>query len=92
MQAIPGELSEERNAVWKAWLQEYREALKAQDLDELERRKMQSSVNPCYIPRNHLLQEVINEAENGNYKAVHLLHRRLVSISDNVNIPYNSQG
>lgn len=83
LQAIPGELSEERAAIWKTWLQDYREALKAQDLDEAERRKLQNSVNPCYIPRNHLLQEVINEAESGNYKAVWLL--RLFKVTTKCN-------
>ena len=39
-------------------------------LGEEERRKMQGLVNPVYIPRNHLLQEVIAEAEKGNYAAV----------------------
>ena len=39
-------------------------------LGEEERRKMQGLVNPVYIPRNHLLQEVIAEEEKGNYAAV----------------------
>ena len=69
-QAIPQELSAEREAVWKGWLKDYREALKAQQLSEPERKKLQNSVNPCYIPRNHLLQEVIVEAEKGNYQKV----------------------
>lgn len=39
-------------------------------LEEPKRKELQNSVNPCYIPRNHLLQGVIAEAEKGNYKAV----------------------
>ena len=68
-QAIPEELSEEREKVWKSWVSQYRAALK-KGLDEDKRKELQNSVNPVYIPRNHLLQEVISEAEAGNYKAV----------------------
>lgn len=70
LQAILGQLSEEREAAWKECMRDYREALKAQGVEEAERRNQQNAVNPCYIPRNHLLQEVIAEAENGNYQAV----------------------
>ena len=70
MQAFPKELSQEREASWKEWLQQYRTALKEEGLEEGERVQMQNSVNPCYIPRNHLLQEVIAEAEKGNHQAV----------------------
>ena len=70
LQAFPKELSQEREASWKEWLQQYRTALKEEGMEESERLHMQNSVNPCYIPRNHLLQEVIAEAEKGNHRAV----------------------
>ena len=31
---------------------------------------MQDSANPCYIPRNHLLQKAIEAAEKGDYGPV----------------------
>ena len=31
---------------------------------------MQDSANPCYIPRNHLLQTAIEAAEKGDYGLV----------------------
>ena len=61
----PKELSPEREASWKEWLQQYRAALKEEGLEESERVQMQNSVNPCYIPRNHLLQEVIARSRKG---------------------------
>ena len=32
-----------------------------------EIRKLMEKSNPCVIPRNHIVEEVIYEAENGNY-------------------------
>jgi uncharacterized protein YdiU (UPF0061 family) len=71
--AIPEELTGEKEEAWKAWLKQYRQVLKTQQeggQTEEERRAMQAAVSPVYIPRNHLLQEVILEAEKGNVAAV----------------------
>ena len=51
-------------------MREYRGALRADGMKETERQSLQNSVNPAYIPRNHLLQRVIEEAEKGNHGAV----------------------
>lgn len=72
MQAIPAELSEDRQTEWQELLSNYRAALKADGMEEAERRSLQNSVNPAYIPRNHLLQKVIEEAEKGDHRAVSL--------------------
>jgi uncharacterized protein YdiU (UPF0061 family) len=49
-------LTPEREGTWAQWVALYRSALKVQDLDEAQRKAMQDSANPVYIPRQHLLQ------------------------------------
>lgn len=69
LQALEG-LSVERKEAWGNWLDEYRSQLKAEGRTDKERRQEQDSVNPCYVPRNQVMQEVIREAEAGNYQEV----------------------
>ena len=60
----------ERHKAWGKWLDEYRTQLKAEGRSDEERRREQDSVNPCYVPRNQVMQEVIKDAEAGNYEGV----------------------
>lgn len=39
--------------------------------------KEMHSVNPLYMLRNYLIQEVIDEAEDGNYAPLHKLYQVL---------------
>lgn len=64
------ELSEERQEAWGAWLDQLRAAIKAEGRPEAERRADQDSVNPCYVPRNQLMQSAIARAETGDYDEV----------------------
>ncbi len=64
------ELSEERREAWGAWLDQLRAAIKAEGRPEAERRADQDSVNPCYVPRNQLMQTAIKRAEAGDYDEV----------------------
>ena len=73
-QAVGFELEEERQTAWQEWLQEYKAVLKEEGVDHDKRIELQNSVNPCYIPRNHLLQDVIALAENGEYEGVKKPH------------------
>ncbi len=68
-QALEG-LSEERQGAWGAWLDQLRAAIKAEGRPEAERRADQDSVNPCYVPRNQLMQTAIARAEAGDYDEV----------------------
>ena len=67
------ELSPERQQAWKEWLGEYKAALKAEGQSNEQRIRMQNSANPCYIPRNHLLQKAIEQAEEGEFSEVRTL-------------------
>ncbi|NLA88693.1 MAG: YdiU family protein, partial [Alcaligenaceae bacterium] len=50
----------------KAWLASYKERLKKDNLDPIERQKMMNSINPLYTLRTYMAQEVIDEAKNGS--------------------------
>ena len=58
---------------WLAWLNAWRAAVQAQNWSEAERQAAQCAVNPCYIPRQHLLQKAINAANEGDYDPLHTL-------------------
>jgi uncharacterized protein YdiU (UPF0061 family) len=45
-----------------AWLVRWRERLGREDVDAGERAARIRAVNPIYIPRNHLVEDVINAA------------------------------
>ena len=69
LQALEG-LTVERTEAWGEWLDDYRFQLRAEGLSDEERRREQDSVNPCYVPRNQVMQEVIKDAEAGNFEGV----------------------
>ena len=45
-------------------------ASQADGVDESERRTRQDSVNPAYVPRNHVMQEAVKLADQGDYSEV----------------------
>ena len=70
LQAVGTELTPERQQAWKQWLTQYKAALKAEGQSHEQRKQLQDSANPCYIPRNHLLQKAIEQAEAGDFSEV----------------------
>lgn len=56
------EVPEDRQQAWQDWLQQYKALLKAEGQSNEQRIQTQNSANPCYIPRNHLLQNCIELA------------------------------
>jgi uncharacterized protein YdiU (UPF0061 family) len=70
LQAVGTELTPERQQAWKQWLGQYKAALKAEGQSHEQRKQTQDSANPCYIPRNHLLQKAIEQAEAGDFSEV----------------------
>ena len=69
LQALEG-LPAERQEAWGKWLDEYRAQLKAEGRGMEERQQEQNSANPCYVPRNQVMQGAIREAEAGNFQEV----------------------
>ena len=69
LQALEG-LPADRREAWGKWLDEYRAQLRAEGRSAEERQREQNSANPCYVPRNQVMQEAIGEAEAGNFQEV----------------------
>ncbi len=61
-----------------AWLESWRQRLAEETDDEATRQQKMQSVNPIYIPRNHLVEAVIRAAEDaGNFDPFSRLHEVL---------------
>ncbi|MBV1961130.1 MAG: YdiU family protein, partial [Immundisolibacteraceae bacterium] len=50
------------------WLRRYGQRLVAENADDSARRSLMNRTNPKYLLRNYLAQQVIDEAEQGNYE------------------------
>ena len=87
MQAI-GDLDSERHQAWEAFLTAYRAKLKEEGLSTPERQASMNAINPLYIPRNQVLQEVIKSAEAGDYGPVCPL---LLPESEHGDLPHTSR-
>jgi len=57
-------------AVVTRWLERYTERVRIEGRAEAERRERMHAVNPLYLPRNYLLQEVIDKTEAGDRQAL----------------------
>eukprot|EP00210_Caulerpa_lentillifera_P001824 g1754.t1 len=68
LSAFGEDLNDNLKVSWLEWLASYQEALEKNGLPKKDRTEVQNSVNPKYIPRQHLLHRVINETEKGNYQ------------------------
>ena len=63
----------------QAWLSTYRTRLQNNNLSKAQRQQRMNGVNPLYIARNHLAQEAIECAENGDYTELHNLMQLLAA-------------
>ncbi len=55
------------------WLQRYEQRLQTESRSDEARESAMRAVNPKYILRNYLAQQVIQEAQNGDYAPMHEL-------------------
>ncbi|KAK9822912.1 hypothetical protein WJX74_003732 [Apatococcus lobatus] len=67
LQEAVAEQTYESKATWTAWLTSYRAQLRKEGRPEPQRVQEMNAANPCYVPRNHLLQACIEAAEKGDY-------------------------
>ena len=72
------------DALLRAWLERYRRRVRDEGLDEAERRRRMDAVNPLYVPRNYLVQEVIEATAQGDRRA-------LLELLDVLRHPYDAQ-
>jgi uncharacterized protein YdiU (UPF0061 family) len=84
----PDAITAAQEAAIGDWLRRYaaRIAVEAADagLDEAERRRRMDAVNPLYVPRNYLVQQVIEATERGDRAA-------LPELLDVLRRPYDEQ-
>ena len=75
---------------WESWVKKYKERLslefskdksgeKSIEILNENKREVMKSVNPRYVLRNHLAQNAIEFAENGDYSEVNKLLRILLN-------------
>lgn len=59
--------------IWEQWFANYDNRLKQEELSQHDRHKMMQLTNPKYILRNYMLQEAIEQAEEGEYTLLNQL-------------------
>jgi serine/tyrosine/threonine adenylyltransferase len=52
------------------WLAEYRQRVAIEGIDDAERAARMNAINPLYVPRNFVVQEVIDATERGDREAL----------------------
>ena len=67
-----------------AWLGDYAARVAVEAIDERERAARMNAINPLYVPRNYLVQEVIDATERGDRAA-------LPELLDVLRRPYTAQ-
>ena len=66
------------------WLEKYQRRLRKEDCDDGQRRQQMNAINPKYVLRNYLAQNVIQQAERGDY-------RELERLAEVLRQPYSEQ-
>ena len=62
-----------QRSAFDAWAIRYTERLRAEASDDAQRRQRMHRVNPKYVLRNHLAEEAIRAAEDGDFSGVQRL-------------------
>lgn len=61
----------------QAWLHKYKQRVQKEKLSEIDRQSNMKAINPKYILRNYLAQQVIEKASIGDYAPLHELYSLL---------------
>ena len=64
------DLYRQHQPAFQQWLTDYSQRVLADARSQEERMVQMNSVNPCYVLRNYLAQQVIGAAEQGDYQPV----------------------
>ena len=73
-----------RAEVVSRWLRSYLDRVAVEALDDRERSARMNAINPLYVPRNYLVQEVIDATERGD-------RARLPELLEILRYPYDEQ-
>lgn len=57
-------------SVMNGWLAQYRRRLRQENRQQPEKSQAMNRINPLYIPRNYLLQQVITQAQQGQFDEI----------------------
>ncbi len=82
--AYYGETDATYHAMLRDWLARYAARIRREQVGDAERRERMDAINPLYVPRNYLLQEVIEATERGDRRA-------LPDLLDVLRRPYTEQ-
>jgi uncharacterized protein YdiU (UPF0061 family) len=84
----PDAITAAQEAAIAGWLRRYAARIERQakgdGLDDAERRRRMDAINPLYVPRNYLVQQVIEATERGDRAA-------LPELLDVLRRPYDEQ-
>jgi serine/tyrosine/threonine adenylyltransferase len=80
----PDALAPHHHAAIQSWLARYAARVAVERLDDAERRARMDAVNPLYVPRNYLVQQVIDATERGD-------RTQLPELLDVLRRPYDEQ-
>jgi uncharacterized protein YdiU (UPF0061 family) len=80
----PDAITAVQHAMIRSWLERYAARVAIERLDDGERRRRMDAVNPLYVPRNYLVQQVIEATERGDRAA-------LPELLDVLRRPYDEQ-
>ena len=83
-EACSAEVTPVEHAMLDRWLQRYRARVAIEGLSEAERAARICEVNPIYVPRNYLVQEVITATERGD-------RAELLTLLDVLRHPYDER-
>lgn len=75
---VPVTPDSDEGAALNVWGKHYARRLMRDDMPWQERRTQMNSVNPRFVLRNYLAQEVIDKAHTGDYGMLHELHKVLM--------------
>mmetsp|Transcript_25712 Transcript_25712/g.33684 ORF Transcript_25712/g.33684 Transcript_25712/m.33684 type:complete len:725 (+) Transcript_25712:68-2242(+) len=81
--------------IWAGWLDQYKERLQLESIDDTERAVSMNAVNPVFILRNWVAQEAIEAAEKGEYSKVAAIMEQLSNpygTKDNTKSVENDEG
>jgi uncharacterized protein YdiU (UPF0061 family) len=80
----PDDVTAVQHATIRGWLERYAARLAIEGIDDTERRGRMDAVNPRFVPRNYLVQQVIEATERGDRAA-------LPELLDVLRRPYDEQ-
>ena len=67
---VPEQMTDQHHTAVLNWLRRYQDRLRAHGLNDAARAAAMNAVNPLVAPRNWLVQEAIDKAEDGDQTAV----------------------